>query len=64
MTNLTTSQELQVRRNAARHLSGIPARQNANRIDMLETRLVMERLEAEFGVEEIARWERMEESAL
>jgi hypothetical protein len=59
----TTAQELQVRRNAAGHLSGVPARQNANRIEMLETWLVLERLEAEFGAEEIARWERMEECA-
>jgi hypothetical protein len=57
---MTTSQELQVRRAAARHLSGIPARQNAASIDHLETQLLLEQLHAEVGEEEIARWERME----
>jgi hypothetical protein len=59
---MTTSQELQVRRAAARHLSGIPARQNAAAIDHLETQLLLEQLHAEVGAEEIDRWERMEGS--
>jgi hypothetical protein len=60
---MTTSQELQVRRAAARHLTCIPARQNAAAIDHLETKLQLERLHAEVGEEEIARWERLEGSA-
>lgn len=60
---MTTTQELQVRRAAARHLTGIPARQNAAAIDHLETVLRLEQLHSEVGEEEIARWERTEGSA-
>jgi hypothetical protein len=59
---VTTTKELQVRRAAARHLTGIPARQNAAAIDHLETVLALEELHARVGAEEIARWERMDGS--
>jgi len=59
---LTTAQELQVRRIAARHLRGIPARQNAASIAHLETKLVYEEIVERFGADEIARCERAEES--
>ena len=58
----TTAQELQIRRAAARHLRGIPARQNAASIDHLETLLQLEELHASVGADELARWDSMEES--
>lgn len=45
---MTTNQELQVRRVAAAHLSGIPARQNANSVARLED-LVCTRIAALIG---------------
>lgn len=59
---LTTAQQLQVRRAAARHLRGIPARQNAAAIDLLETQLLLEEIESRSTPEERARWEREEQS--
>ena len=58
MTNgqqLTLSQQLQVRRNAARHLKGIPARQNAAQIELLESQIAYEDFVARFGADEVAR---------
>ena len=59
---LTTAQQLQVRRAAARHLSGVPARQNAAAIDLLETQLLLEEIESRSTPEERACWEREEQS--
>jgi hypothetical protein len=59
---LTTAQQLQVRRSAARHLRGIPARQNAATIAELETLLLLEEAESRSTPEERARWEREEQS--
>lgn len=58
---MTTTQELHVRRAAARHLTGLPSRHNALAIEHLETVLRLEELHAEVGAEEVARWERMEQ---
>jgi len=60
---MTTTQELQVCRNAAPHLRGIPASQNAYSIDCLETALALEEITARFGADEIARCNSMETSA-
>lgn len=59
---LTTAQQLQVRRAAARHLSGVPARQNAATIELLETQLLLEDIESRSTPEERARWDREEQS--
>ena len=59
---LTTTQQLQVRRAAARHLLGIPARQNAATIDILETQLLLEEIESRSTPEERAHWDREEQS--
>ena len=59
---LTTAQQLQVRRAAARHLRGIPARQNAATIAELETLLLLDEVESRSTPEERARWEREEQS--
>lgn len=59
---LSTAQQLQVRRAAARHLRGIPARQNAATIELLETQLLLEEIESRSTPEERARWEREEQS--
>jgi len=59
---LTTAQQLQVRRAAARNLRGIPARQNAATIAELETLLLLEEVESRSTAEERARWEREEQS--
>lgn len=59
---LTTAQQLQVRRAAARHLSGIPARQNAASIDLLETQLLLDEIKARSTPEERARWDAEEVS--
>jgi hypothetical protein len=59
---LTTAQQLQVRRAASRHLRGIPARQNAATIAELETLLLLEEVESRSTPEERARWEREEQS--
>jgi hypothetical protein len=59
---MTKQQELAVRKSAARHLKGIPARQNAASIDLLETQIYLEKLEAEIGADELARWEALEGS--
>ena len=52
---LTTAQQLQVRRAAAHHLRGIPARQNAAQIELLESMLAYEKFVERFGAEEVAR---------
>ncbi len=52
---LTTAQQLQVRRAAARHLCGIPARQNAAAIEVLESELAYEQFVERFGADEVAR---------
>lgn len=59
---LTTAQELAVRRNAAKHLRGIPARQNDAAIDLLETKLLLEELHSRHTSEEWASWEAQEPS--
>ena len=59
---LTTAQQLQVRRSAARHLRGIPACQNAATIELLETQLLLEEIESRSTPEVRASWEREEQS--
>jgi hypothetical protein len=54
---LTTAQELAVRRAAAKHLRGIPARQNAASIDLLETQLLLAEIESRSTAEERASWD-------
>jgi hypothetical protein len=54
---LTLSQELAVRRNAAKHLRGIPARQNAASIDLLETKLLLAEIESRSTDAERASWD-------
>lgn len=61
---MTKQQELQVRRQAAKHLRGIPARQNAAQIDLLETQIAYEELVARVGADELARWDAMEPSVV
>ena len=56
---MTKQQELQVRRQAAANLRGIPASQNAAAIDLLETQIYAQELAARFG-DEIARCDAME----
>jgi hypothetical protein len=53
--DLNTAQQLQVRRAAARHLRGIPARQNAAQIELLESQLAYAQFVERFGAEEVAR---------
>ena len=60
---MTKQQELAVRRNAARHLRGIPARQNAAQIDLLETQVLLEEIHARVGADEVARCEAMAAAA-
>ena len=57
---LTLSQELAVRRNAAKRLRGIPARQNAASIDLLETKLLLAEIQARSTDAERASWEAQE----
>lgn len=52
---MTKQRELQVRQAAARHLTGIPAMQNASAIENLRTEIAYEEIVARFGQEEIAR---------
>lgn len=52
---LNKQQELQVRRQAQKHLSGIPARQNAATIELLETLVLHEEIVARIGADEIER---------
>lgn len=59
---MTKQQELQVRRQAAKHLRGISARQNAAQIDLLETQIAHEELVSRVGADELARWDSMEPS--
>jgi hypothetical protein len=54
---LTLSQEMAVRRNAAKHLRGIPARQNAASIDLLETKLLLAEIESRSTDAERASWD-------
>ena len=61
---MTKQQELQVRRQAAKHLRGITARQNAAQIDLLETQIAYEELVARVGADELARWDAMEPSVV
>ena len=58
--NLTISQELAVRRQAAAHLRGVPASQNAFSIDLLETKLLLAEIEARSSDKERALWESQE----
>lgn len=57
---MTKQQELAIRRNAARHLRGTPARQNAAQIDLLETQILLEELHSRETPETWARWDAME----
>jgi hypothetical protein len=57
--DMTKQQELQVRRRAAARLSGIPSRQNANQIELLEAQIAYEELVERFGADEIARCNEM-----
>lgn len=59
---MNKQQELQVRRQAAQHLRGIPASQNRYSIDLLETQIAHEELVARVGDDELARWDAMEPS--
>jgi len=61
-TTITTAQQLALCKKWAPNLRGIPARQNAARIDLLETQLALEELHARLGPEELARLDSLEES--
>ena len=63
-THLTTAQELALRKKVAPNLRGIPARQNAASIDMLEIRLLLEELHASIGKEELDRFDRQESTSM
>jgi hypothetical protein len=53
---LGLSQELAIRRTAAKHLSGISARQNAASIDLLETKMLLAEIESRSTDAERASW--------
>ena len=63
-TTITTAQQLALCKKWAPNLRGIPARQNAARIDLLETQLALEELHARLGSEELARFDRQESTSM
>jgi hypothetical protein len=58
--NTNTKTELAHRQIAAKHLKGIPARQNLAAIDLLKTRIYLEELQSRATPEEWAAWDMAE----